>query len=332
MKRSVTHGVLATLVLLGIVLSVHSLQAQAPATIPPVRSWSGEVAASLRTSFTRILLSFIRLVPRFVAGGVTLAIFWAVASGARSVTQRLGRSLVNRTWHQLLEQLVYAGVWVIGIVTALDVLGLDPQAVATGLGLTGIAIGFALKDVVSNFVSGLLIMMMRSFAIGDQIIVGNTEGTVEDIEVRVTRIRTYDGRLVLVPNAEVFSSRVVNNTASPLRRAAIVILLDYQQDLARAMEVITGAMRASPDVASHPAPTVHLCEFTGQNLCLEARYWSDGRRPDFTNTTSEVRTAILQALKAAGVGLPNPDLRTISPGNIDKWQAVLGGRAGASVP
>ena len=91
-------------------------------------------------------------------------------------------------------------------------------------------------------------------------------------------------------------------------------------------------MRASPGVVSHPPPTVHVVEFTGQNVSLEARFWSDGRRPDFTNTTSEVRSAILQAMKNGGVGLPSPDTRTIAPGNIEKWRAVLGGRAGAQVP
>ena len=92
------------------------------------------------------------------------------------------------------------------------------ESVATALGLGGVAVGFALKDILSNLVSGVLILAMRPFEIGDQIVISETEGTVEQIELRATQIRTYDGRLVLVPNGEVFTSRITNNTASPLRR------------------------------------------------------------------------------------------------------------------
>ncbi len=135
----------------------------------------------------------------------------------------------NRTQRNLLLQVSYYTVWAVGVFVALDVLGVNAQAVVTGLGLGGVALGFALKDIISNFVSGLLILLTHTFEIGDQIVVGETEGTVEQIEVRVTHIRTYDGRLVLVPNGEVFTSRVTNNTVSPLRRASVFVYLDYRQ-------------------------------------------------------------------------------------------------------
>ena len=112
-------------------------------------------------------------------------------------------------------------VWAVGLFIALEVLGVKAQAFVTGLGLGSVALGFALKDLLSNLVSGLQILLTRTFEINDQIVVGDTEGTVERIEIRATHIRTYDGRLVLVPNGEVFMSRVTNNTASPLRRAAL---------------------------------------------------------------------------------------------------------------
>ncbi len=79
------------------------------------------------------------------------------------------------------------------------------ESVATVLGLGSVAIGFALKDILSNLVSGVLLLVMRPFEIGDQIVIGETERTVEQIELRATQIRTYDGRLVLVPNGEAFT-------------------------------------------------------------------------------------------------------------------------------
>ena len=90
---------------------------------------------------------------------------------------------------------------------------------ATTLGVGALGVGFALKDILSNLVSGVLILAMRSFQLGDQIAIGDTEGTVENIELRATQIRTYDGRLVRIPNADLFTSHITNNTASPFRRA-----------------------------------------------------------------------------------------------------------------
>jgi hypothetical protein len=107
-----------------------------------------------------------------------------------------------------LKQVVYHLVWAIGILVAADALGFEPETVVTGLGLTSLALGFALKDIISNFVSGILILGLRPFQIGDEIVVGETEGSVQRIRLRAAEIKTYDGRLVLVPNAELFIANV----------------------------------------------------------------------------------------------------------------------------
>src|SRR5690606_22039946 len=139
----------------------------------------------------------------------------AVRALMKKVVRRLANDL---TVENLVRQVSYYAVWVLGIIVAASAFGLEPSTLATGLGLTSLALGFALKDILSNFVSGLLILTLRPFQLGDQIIIGETEGSVERIELRATQIRTYDGRRVLVPNAETFTSRVTNNTAAPIRR------------------------------------------------------------------------------------------------------------------
>ena len=195
---------------------------------------------------------------------------------------------------------------------ALDVAGVDVKTMATGLGLGGVALGFALKDILSNLVSGLLILMSHTFEINDQIVVGDTEGTVERIEVRATHIRTYDGRLVLVPNGEVFTSRVTNNTASPRRRASVFVVLDYDQDVERALAVIGEAVARVAGVAAEPAPSVRLQELGTDHLHIEAQFWTDSRRTDFMHTASSARLAIVQALTKAGIALPDPDDRRVT--------------------
>ena len=99
---------------------------------------------------------------------------------------------------------------------------------------------------------------MRPFQIGDQIAIGETEGTVENIELRATQIRTYDGRLVLIPNAEIFTSRITNNTASPFRRVSILVHLAYREDASRALSVMLDSMKSVPGIASTPPPSTRL--------------------------------------------------------------------------
>ena len=164
-----------------------------------------------------------QVLPRALATFLILALFGLIAWLVRGLLTRLFAIVIqDRTTENLIRQIVYYAIWVLGFIIAVNALGFDPQALATGLGLSSLALGFALKDILSNFVSGLLILVMRPFELGDEIVVGDTEGSVEGIDLRATQIRTYDGRIVLVPNAELFTLRVTNNTATPTRRGSLV--------------------------------------------------------------------------------------------------------------
>jgi small-conductance mechanosensitive channel len=259
------------------------------------------------------------LLPAIAAAVTVLAISWALARLARQVTQSGAQFVENPTQRNLIRQVSYYTVWAVGVFVALDVLGLDVHAIIAGLGLGGVALGFALKDILSNLVSGLLILLTHTFEIGDQIVVGETEGTVERIEVRTTHMRTYDGRLVLVPNGEVFTSRVTNNTASPMRRSSVSVYLDYRQDLERALSIILETVSCVPGVAADPAASMRLRDLTPEHLQIEARFWTDSRRSDFMLTTSTVRIAIVKALAREGITLPNRVERQVSIIKAQGW-------------
>jgi len=182
-----------------------------------------DVRASIDTAFARLLEAAISIVPRALAALLVIGVFWALAAGVRALIRIISHRLIrDRTVENLIKQVSYYTVWLLGLIVAANAFGLEPGTLVTGLGLTSLALGFALKDILSNFVSGLLILTLRPFQLGDQIIIGDTEGSVERIELRATQIRTYDGRRVLVPNAETFTSRVTNNTAAPIRRGQVI--------------------------------------------------------------------------------------------------------------
>jgi small-conductance mechanosensitive channel len=269
-------------------------------------------AATLQGSADRLIDAAIQHLPGLAAAALVLLVAWGLATLVRRIVRRGASILDDPTQRNLIRQASYYAVWGAGAVVALDILGVQPQTFITGLGLGGVALGFALKDIVSNMVSGLLILLTHTFGINDQIVVGETEGTVERIEVRVTHIRTYDGRLVLVPNGEVFSSRVTDNTASPTRRASVSVFLDYDQDLGRALSVIVGSVAGVRGVAATPPPSMRLRDLTPDHLHIEARFWTDSRRTDFMNTASAVRVAIVNALVREGIALPRPQDRHVT--------------------
>ena len=286
--------------------------------------FTSEVQASIEAAFGRLGDSAVKIVPRALAALLVLTAFWALASLVRWLMRLIfHRYIEDVTVENLIKQLAYYAVWVLGLAVAVDAFGLDPQTVVTGLGLTGLALGFALRDILSNFVSGLLILTFRSFRIGDQIIVGDAEGSVERIELRATQIRSYDGRAVLVPNAELLTSRIINNTAGPVLRASIVIVLGYDVSVDSVRAALLDAMAAVEGVLADPSPSVRIRDLLAEGIRFEGRFWTDSRRSDYLATSSRVAEVVLARLAERNVPLPQPAERLLSPTKLDDWRKLL---------
>ncbi len=264
------------------------------------------VQASVETAFARLLESAIDIIPRVLAALLVLLLFWGLATAVRALMKWIVSRMANDlTVENLVRQVSYYAVWLLGIIVAASAFGLEPGTLATGLGLTSLALGFALKDILSNFVSGLLILTLRPFQLGDQIIIGETEGSVERIELRATQIRTYDGRRVLVPNAETFTSRVTNNTAAPIRRGKVICTLGYEIDVEATSMLMRDAAQRTGGVLATPEASVRLVELGDARLVFDVLFWCDSRRSDFVATASEVRKSLIAALREAKVALPD---------------------------
>lgn len=279
-------------------------------------SWgrfASAVDGSVRTAFARVGESAITIVPRLIAGLLVVCVFWILAAAVRGLLAFLFRRFIDdRTIESFIKQLVYYFIWIIGIIIAIHALGFDPASAVAALGLTSLALGFALKDILSNLVSGILMLAFRPFEIGDQIVVGDTEGAVEQIRLRATHIRTYDGRLVQVPNAELFTSRVTNNTASPQRRTNVEIPLAYTADVVRALELARKATEETEGVSMVRPPTARLRELGAADMLLEVQFWTDSRRSDVVSTAAAVRAAIVAVFQSEHVTLPDASRRIVT--------------------
>jgi len=181
-----------------------------------------------------------------------------------------------------------------------------PADVLATLGIGSIAVGFAFKDILQNWLAGLLILLRQPFRQGDQVIIGKHEGTVERIDARATLLKTYDGRRVIIPNSDVYTEAVVVNTAFELRRSEYEVGIGYGDDIDEACALIRDALRSVEGVADAPAPEAFAWELAGSSVNIKARWWTHSQRSDVVHVRGRVVRAIRRTLAEAGIDLPFP--------------------------
>lgn len=247
----------------------------------------------------------IALLPAMLGALLIMGLTWIAARGVRRVGLLWAEQTEgDRSTEILIGRLCYGGVWVLGTVVALGVLGLNFTTLLGTLGLTSVAIGFSLKDVLSNYISGVILLAARPFRISDQVVIENYEGTVVQVQLRATTIRTYDGRLVYIPNQQVFQSSIINNTASPVRRSDVIVGVDYDADLSAACQVIAEAVTQVTGVEPEPPVLILVRELAASTVNLEVRFWVNSRRQSFLQVTSAATRTIKENLQSAGIEMP----------------------------
>lgn len=176
------------------------------------------------------------------------------------------------------------------------------------LGISGVAIGFAFRDILQNFLAGILILLTEPFQIDDQIVFKGFEGTVENIQTRATTIKTYDGRRIVIPNSELFTNSVTVNTAFENRRLEYDIGVGYGDDIEWTKQLIMEALHSVNVVLKDPAPDVLVMELADSAVNIRVRWWINPPRwSDALDSRDKVITAIKQKLYVEnGIDLPYP--------------------------
>jgi small conductance mechanosensitive channel len=248
--------------------------------------------------------------PNIFFGLVVLVLFVLGARTVRSLVGRITRSRSKReSLARLLSRLAYVATLILGVlVTATIILpGFTPTSLVSALGVSGIAIGFAFKDIFQNFLAGILLLLTEPFTIGDQIKYKDFEGSVEDIQTRATTIKTYDGRRVIIPNAEIFTNAITVNTAYDKRRLQYDVGIGYGDDIARTRQLILEAVREVEGVLTDPAPDALVMDLAESSVNIRARWWiNPPRQADVLDAQDRVLEAIKNKLSANGIDLPYP--------------------------
>lgn len=277
-----------------------------------------DVVQRVNTTVRDLLRDAIGNLPSFVGALIVIALTWAIAISVRRIAFAWAQQTEgDRSTEILVARLGYGAIWVVGWIVALGVLGLDFGALLGALGLTSVAIGFSLKDVLSNYIAGVILLAARPFRIGDQIVIEDYEGTVREIKLRAITLNTYDGRVVYIPNQEVFSSSIINNTASPRRRTSVMVGIDYDADISRTKQVILDAIKRMDLAEPSPPPEVLVHELAASTVNLEVRFWVDSHRGEFLEMSSRGAQAIKEALQQANIEMPT-EIYTLTFRNFPK--------------
>lgn len=250
----------------------------------------GTLAELLQNS----MIALVDMIPRVISAVVIFLIALYVASLSRkSVRRALQRRTDNPQPVDLLTQLTYYGIAGLGLILALQQVGFNVTAFLAGLGIAGFAIGFALQDVSKNFIAGLLMLVQQPFSLGETIEVSGFTGKVISIDLRSTQIRTLDGKLVLIPNGDVFIKPITNFSRSPLRRVEVNTKVAYDSDLAMVRQAALEALAGLPGLLAEPAPQVNFLNLDGTAVEIAVAFWVETGQI----TVNQAKDAALESLK-----------------------------------
>ncbi|MGM0557482.1 MAG: mechanosensitive ion channel family protein [Myxococcota bacterium] len=256
---------------------------------------------------------FIQVLPSIAIAIVILVIFWILAKvGKRLAVRAASRFTDDKSLKGLFGTVANVLITLIGVFAAMASVfpGLQAGDLVAVLGLSSVAIGFAFKDIFQNFLAGVLILTSRPFRIEDQIEAEGLEGTVEDISIRNTIIKTYDGQSIIVPNSILFTNPVTVRTDAKTRRTTFTTGIGYDEDIEEARQVMIDALEGCDEVLDDPAPQVFVASHGDSSVNFDIRYWTKSVSGNVRRGLDQVATSVKYALDDAGIEIPYP-VRTV---------------------
>lgn len=249
-------------------------------------------------------------VPKLAAAALVLLTFWVLLKitqpPLRAALQRA--NFVQTLVHLLVDNVYKTVILGIGVIMAASQLGINVGAALAGIGVAGVAVGFAAQESVANSIAGFMIFWDKPFKIGDYIRTQGEYGKVAHITMRTTRIKTLNNTYIVIPNKEIIGGVLVNHSMYGETRVEVPVGIAYKESIPRAREVLLEAVRGVEGVIGEPAPTVVTTELGGSSVNLKVMVWvSDAEleRPVFVR----VLEASKLALDRAGIEIPYPHLQ-----------------------
>ena len=258
----------------------------------------------------QIFTNVVAFLPRVGVAAFILAAFWIVFRFTRGplrlILERSGLQPVLASL--LIDKLYRIALILFALVMAASQVGINVTAALAGLGVAGIAVGFAAQDLLSNIIAGFVIFLDKPFGVGDVIRMEEQYGSVTNITLRSTRIRTRQNTYVVVPNKRIIDAVVVNHSKHGETRVDVPVGIAYKESIIEARKVLLDAVSNLEDIIDHPGPSVVVDELAGSSVNLHVRVWIENAEEE-RSVFFAVLEASKLALDKAGIQIPYPHLQ-----------------------
>ncbi len=243
-----------------------------------------------------------------VLGGILLLIGgWVVSRWVRSALFRgLSRTKLDPTLVKFFSNLAGWLVLIFAVLASLELFGIKTTSFIAVLGAAGLAIGLAFQGTLSNFAAGVQLLVFRPFRVGDAVRIAGHVGKVDEIDLFMTRLDTFDNRRLMIPNSKITGDIIETITYHPIRRVDVPVGTDYEADLDTVRAVLERAAATVEGALADPPPQVVLNELGGSSINWEVRVWAP--TPDFLAVKQATLRAVKKALDEAGIGIPYPQM------------------------
>ncbi len=248
------------------------------------------------------------LIPWAIQIAIAVAIFvigrW-VAQWLTGLTRKLmTKSKLDGMLVNFVGNLVYTVLLLVVVMASLDQLGIETTSLLAIFGAAGLAVGLALKDSLANFSSGVMIILFRPFKVGDFIEAAGVSGTVEEVRIFATILRTGDNREIIIPNSQIYGGTITNYSARATRRVDLVFGIGYDDDIARAKQIINDIMKNDERILAEPEPAVAMAELADSSVNFNVRPWV--KSGDYWAVRADLLEKVKLAFDAEGISIPYP--------------------------
>lgn len=289
-----------------VVAAVGALVVVVAATVVVVVAWDAETTAWAAVASFQVQATM--LVRAFLTVMFLVGVYVGTGVIHRAVSRFVKRTEgISEHQAEITYRLIQISVYVVALVIVLNLWGIELGGLLIGAGFAGIVLGMAARQTLGAVIAGLVLMFSRPFEIGDWVKIGDKDGIVTDITIVNTRLQTFDGEYVMLPNDLVGSDEVVNRSRKGRLRIHVELGIDYTADVDEAMELAKEAMSDVDEILTVPRPQVVLKEFGDSAVVLDLRFWID--KPS-ARRMWRAQTAVISAVKSAfdeaGVKIPFP--------------------------
>ncbi|MGI9275107.1 MAG: mechanosensitive ion channel family protein [Endozoicomonas sp.] len=229
---------------------------------------------------------------------------WLASHLVRVIDKIMLRRQLDEVLRQFISSILSTLFTFVIALIALEQLGVDTTSLLALLGAAGLAVGLALKDSLSNFASGVMLILFKPFKSGDYVEAGGSTGVVEKVGMFTTQMRTGDNREINVPNANIYGSTIVNYSAKPTRRIDLVIGIGYEDDLKKARDILQRIVDANDRVLKDPATVIAVSELADSSVNFVVRPWV--KSEDYWGVRWDLTEQIKLTFDAEGISIPYP--------------------------